>query len=466
MQAFNLIKGVSVYYLITVIFTLLFVLIFQNPNDYLWSLGIPFLLFALVLFLYQQLKDVSEKHFITSIFIWSLILRIAAVYIIGFILINYNGMPFLSLKDDFTYQKSAVAIMNRWKISGFGFYSNIKFSADTYSGFPNFSAALMTLFDNTSPFLPRLGNAFLSSITCILSYKIVKKYSDTYEARFIGIILTFLPLTITFSAMQFKDTLLLFFIILGVYASISIISGKHILSSIILLVASYIGCSFGRPAVIVPLAASLIIMIGRSAFESKSQGMIIKIISVLLIIYLLTFSYQYLASVGFVDIDDYFESRYYGLSEADIQSSQAGIRKMSISQFLGAPLYLVGGPFLPPPLIVNIDNTVNYSAWAIISHYAFLPFLMIAMWKSIIWRKSNPIPFFLFLVYFFFRIGQANSLMTSFSPRQSLATLFIMYLILPMYEKGMKKWEYLVFALSLATMFTYNYVRLLSHHMI
>ena len=375
-------------------------------------------------------------------------------------------MPFLSYNDDYNYQEASVAIMQRWKMTGFGFYNDLEFSSTTYSGFPNFSAALMMIF-GTSPLVPRIGNAVLSTITCLIAYAIVKGYAENNRARFVCIILVALPLTISISAMQFKDTLLLFFISLSLYGSISIIKGKRIVLSVLLVVISYIGCSFGRPAVIVPMAIALIIMIIRSFYISRKQGnLILKIFSLMAIVFLLIYGYQTLNKFGFEDIDIYFDSRYHKLAEGNLQDSNVGIRNMSVAQYLGAPLYFLGGLFLPPPLLIAINDTINYAAWTVLIHYAFLPFLVIAMWECIVQRNEYATPFFLLLVYAFFRIGQANSLLSSFSPRQSMATIFIMYLLLPMYKQGKGEWEKIIIGLTLLTMFAYNIVRLLSHGMI
>lgn len=466
MQGLKLLRQSSNYYFFIGFIALLFSLIFQGYNDFIWSFALPLFSILSAYYLYQSYEKCSERHFMIAMFCWSLFFRIVAVFLVYYILISYNGMPFLSFKDDYNYQNAAVEIMNRWHTKGFGLYNDLTFSADTYSGFPNFSAALMTLF-GTSPFVPRIGNAVLSTITCLLAYTIVKEYADKTKAKFTCVLLVTLPLTITFSAMQFKDTLLLFFIVLGLYASVSIIKGRRIWLSVLLLVLSYIGCSFGRPAVIVPMAASLIIMVLRAFFAKRGQGnLIIKILSLIAVVYLMTYGYKMLAEMGFTDIDAYFEDRYQRLSGSDIQDSEAGVRSMSIAQYLGSPLYFFAGLFLPPPLLVSIEDTLNYAVWAVLAHYAFLPMLVIGMWYSFSRRKESPIAFFLLLVYVFLRIGQANSLLTSFSPRQSLATLFIMYLLLPLYENRNKKWEQLVIVMTILTMFAYNIVRLQSHELL
>lgn len=457
--------GVQNYILLGVV-ALSFTLIFQGYNAFVWSFVLPIVDILCINFLYRTYREVGERRFILAMFCWSIIFRFIAVLLMYNVLISYNGIPFLSYKDDYIYQEASVEIMKRWQISGLGFYNDLKFSSDTYSGFPNFSASLMILF-GTSPLVPRFGNAILSSITSFIAYNIVKKFTDREKARFTYIILVALPLALIFSAMQFKDTLLLFFIVVGLYASMNIIIGKHVWQSVVLLVFSYIGCSFGRPAVIVPLMVALVVMVGRASLSHRYLGSVfLKVIALMLIAYLLIYSYRILDEMGFIDISTYFDSRYQGLTEKNIYDSTAGVKNLSVAQYLGAPLYFIASLFLPPPLLFSIEESLNYSAWVILQHYAFLPFLIIAMWNSIIQRKEYPIPFFLVLVYVFLRVGQANSILTSFSPRQSLATLYIMYLLLPMYKPGKKIWEQTAMILVYLTMFSYNIVRLLSHGML
>lgn len=462
----NLIKSTVQNYFLIGMVALLFSLMFQGYNDFIWSLVLPLIALLGTYMLYLCYVSVGERRFVMAMFCWALVFRVSSVMLLYYVLMSYNGMPFLSLKDDYEYQDAAVAIMQRWRSSGFGFYDDLTFSSDTYSGFPNFSAALMMLF-GTSPLVPRLGNAVLSSFTCLIAYAIIKGYAEREKARFACTVLVALPLTITFSAMQFKDTLLLFFISIGLYASIAIIKGTRVWLAVFLLVFSYLGCSFGRPAVIVPMAVALITMVVRAFFAKRRQGnTIVKVLSLVAIVYLLLYGYRLLSEMGFVDIDAYFDSRYQGLTEKDIQDSEAGVRNMSIAQYLGAPLYFAAGLFLPPPLLVSLEGSVNYALWAVLAHYAFLPFLVIGMWYGFLRRKDYPAPFFLLLVYVFLRVGQANSLMTSFSPRQSLATLFIMYLLLPLYKPGKVVWKQVIVILTLLTMFAYNIVRLKSHGML
>lgn len=450
------------YYLVLLLFSVSFTLIFQKFQDFLLSLVLPIVDLLFLDYYFHKGVSKSEKSFVRSIFFWSLLIRVIAVFVMGKILSAYNGMPFISDKDDYNYQIAALEILNRWKISGFGFYDDIRFSSDTYSGFPNFSALLMYFF-GTSYWVPRLGNAVLSSFTVVLGYIICKKYSDIESSRFVGVLFCLFPITIIFSSLQLKDTLLLFFVVLALYASIDIIENRKLIKSIVILVLSFVGISFGRPATIVPIAGGLVFMIVYNLFRKAQAHNLLKIVSLIIVFILLSYAYQYLNSFGFASIDDYFEGRSEMMRTIGIQDSDSMIRNFSISKFFGAYLYILGGFFLPPALLIKLDETINYAAWGVLQHYAFLPFLIPAIFMCFRKRKEQQIPFFLLVVYLLFLIGQANSLFTVFSPRQTMGSVFVMYLMLPMYQQSRRNWQPFILIMSLIVLATYNVVRLYTH---
>lgn len=452
------------FYLLLLLFSVTFTLVFQGFRDFLLSLFLPILDILALNQFFRKGKNLSERSFIYSIFFWSLFIRVLAVFVMGKILVVYNGMPFISDKDDYNYQMAAIEILERWKISGFGFYDDIRFSSDTYSGFPNFSAALMYLF-GTSFWVPRIGNAVLSSFTVVLGYKICRKYADTDSARFLGVLLCLLPFTIIFCSLQLKDTLLLFFMTLALYSSSNILENKRIIKSIFLLTISFIGISFCRPATIVPILGGLICMGIDNILFRHSRHFLPKLLVFIVVFVLLMQSYQFLNSLGFESMDDYFTSRYEKMSNTSIQNSKSNIKNLSIAAYLGAPLYILGGFFLPPPLLVDLEESINYPAWGVLQHFAFLPFLIPAMFFCFKDRKNNPIPFFILLVYILLRIGMANALFTVFSPRQSLGAIFVMYLMLPMYRPVKRGWQTAIIIISMVVLIVYNLVRLRSHGM-
>ena len=162
-------------------------------------------------------------------------------------------------------------------------------------------------------------------------------------------------------------------------------------------------------------------------------------------------------------MDRYFETRSSMMRSTRIQDSDSMIRNFSFSKFFGAYLYILGGFFMPPALLVDLGEAINYPAWGVLQHYAFLPFLIPAIINSFIKRKEHPVPFFILIVYLLFMVGQANSLFAVFSPRQTLGSVFAMYLLLPMYKKPKRGRATLIIIISLVVLSSYNIVRLYSH---
>lgn len=449
-------------YLILLLFSVSFTLIVQGFQDFLLSFILPLFDILFLDYYYHKGLDKTEKHFVISIFFWSLFIRVVTVFVMGKLLIAYNGMPFISDKDDYIYQMTSVEILERWKMSGIGFYDDIRFSSDSYSGFPNFSAALMYLF-GTSFWVPRIGNAFLSSFTVVLGYKMCRKYSTMESARFVGVLFCLFPITIIFSSLQLKDTLLLFFIVLALYASIDILQNTKPFKSIILLIISFLGISFGRPAAIVPIAGGFIFIMVHNLFNKNTNHGFIKVFSLVVVFVLLIYAYQYLNSLGFESMGDYFETRSDSMRNTGIQDSNSLIKNYSISRFFGAYLFILGSFFMPPALLVDLGEVINYPAWGVLQHYAFLPVLVPTVFICYKNRKEQHIPFFLLVVYLLFLVGQANSMFTVFSPRQTMGSVFIMYLLIPMYQPTKQNWHGLVLILSLIVLAAYNIVRLYSH---
>lgn len=451
------------YYPILFLVSVFVILFFQGFRDVILSLLLPILDIILVYSFYQHFRNSNERTFITVLFVVSLILRIVGVLVMAKILNSYNGMPFVSDKDDYIYHFASIDIMERWKAFGPGFYDDLQFSSNTYSGFPNFSAALMCIF-GPSYLVPRFGNAVLSTITILMSYGICKRYSDRDDSRFVASILAFLPFSIVFSSLQFKDTLLLFFTIWAIHASVNIIQSRHVLASIVWLVLSYIGISFGRPAVIVPLFGALVLMIFIGFFEKNRSGLLFKIVAVLTFVFILLYAYQLLDVFGFEAMDDYFDTRYQRITQATLADSNAAIRSTGFAKYLGAPLYIAFGFYLPPPLLVEVgEETIHYSAFAVLEHFAFIPFIIVGVYYAFVERRTNPVAFFILLVYLLLRVGQASSLLTSFSPRQSLATVFVLYFLLPSCRQVKVGWYRAFFFISIVVLVVYNVVRLYSH---
>lgn len=466
MQDFeNIIIRSLLQYLALFLVSLGIIFCFQGYSDMIVSLLIPFLDICMVKFFFWRYHDCEEEKFILLLFCVALALRLAGVLVMGRILEAYNGMPFISFKDDYIYHEASLEIMRRWKSNGLGFYDDLLYSTGTYSGFPNFGAATMCML-GASPWAPRIGNAFLSSVTVVLAYILCRGYASLCFARFTGTILCFLPLTIIYSSLQMKDTLLLFFVVVGLLSSSFILRQKRVLPAAVMLVLSYLGILYGRPSMIVALFGALLLVTLDGLLTWEKGNRIAKVLTMAIVMYLMLLCYQYLDTIGLQSMEEHFYLRYQKLTEATLAESAAQVRHTSIAKYLGAPLYLAMGFFLPPALLVNVDESINYASFAVLQHLAFVPFLIVGIVYSFIERKRTPVLLFLFLTYMFLRVGQAFSLLTCFSPRQSLTTLFVMYLMLPVMKPIKPCWLTAFLIMQVVVVVAYNLVRLYTHGML
>ncbi|MCP9613010.1 glycosyltransferase family 39 protein [Coprobacter tertius] len=424
--------------------------------------------FAVAYYTYKGWIKISRRTFIFNLFIVSLFIRICSVFILVTILNHYIGIPFLSYKDDYNYHNAALEILNRWKVFGMGFYSDIFFSTGSYSGFPNFSAFLMNIFGE-SIYVPRIGNAVVSSFTCVIAYKICRTYADESSSRLVGILFMVSPLVFVYSSLQLKDTLLLFFILLAIKANINLFYNRKILTSIILVSLSYFSMIFIRPATIVPIVGAYLLVYAYYSKRMKKSST--KIIFLILTITLLIYGWNYISNVGGIESTDvYFGSRLESMQTRTISSSDAKISNLGVAEILGAPLYLLMGIFLPSPLIVDLPDaeTINYDSFAMVMHLSLLPLLVVAILYTLKYRKTMLVPMYILMIFILLKIGQANSLLTIFSPRQSLGTLMSMYLLLPVYFTGSRKikLQRAVFALSILITIVYAGIRLYTRGLI
>lgn len=437
----------------------------QSFSDALFSLALLPVFYVLIVFANSQLQKNKPGHYVVMLFLWAFAARLLAVYIFGEVLTEYIGMPFLSNKDDLVYDQVSSEIADRWRSSGLGFYDDIRFSTGVYSGFPNFSAALKYLFGN-SPYVPRIGNAFLSAISCVTAYKICRSYASPGEAKLVGIIFLFSPLLITFASLQLKDTLLLFLTLTAINANVKILKGK--INAIVLLqfILSLFFMAFIRTAAILPVIGAFIFTLIFTRRKNKVSITVLAIALVCCLIYI----WSYISITSGVDIEHYFSSRYEVLSTRTISDTDAGIASTSLGKLVGTPIYLITGLFLPAPTIVGLPNaeTINYDMFGVIFHYSLLPFLCISFFRSIKRRKEMVVPFFLAMVFLLLKVGQATSTMAILSPRQSLSTMFVMYLMLPLCfdDIGKRRTRSIIICATIVVMIGYAIVRLYSRGLI
>lgn len=436
------------------------------------SLFLLFFIYGFTKIYYMMNLKTASKTFIINIFIISFVIKVLFVYVFYFILEYFVGMPFLTRKDDYQYYLSSSKIAEQWSVNGMYLVDNVMFSTGFYSGYPNLSAFLIYIFNGDPIIIPRIGNAFFSALTVILFYKITKLFSREKEARLVAVIFMFSPIFITYSSLQLKDTVLLFLVSVIIYFLSKILLHKiNIVSLSLLILFSGLIILF-RAASLAPIYGGFIVIVLYNTFnKTKFLNNWKNYFYGILILFGFYFIWSTLAKYGFVSsIERYVESRSGFILHGDFEDSKIGLSKTNFSAFLGAPLFFMGSLFLPPFLIVSLPDaeTINYTFVGMLMHFSLLPFLIIAIFNTIKFRKDFLIPFFILIVFVFFKIGQANSVVSIFDPRQSLATIALMYLLLPMYFKKKRKKRVfnIIIVFSVIIIFVYAYVRLSSRGLI
>ena len=415
-------------------------------------------------------KTLSKK-FILKTFIISFVIRVFFVGFFYFILEYFVGIPFLTFKDDYTYYLSCAKIAEQWSLSGIDLVNNVMFSTGFYSGYPYFSAFCTYIFNGDPIIMPRIGNAFFSALTVILAYKLTRLYSAEKESRLVAVIFMFSPLFITFSSLQLKDTILLFLSLVVIYSLSKTLLNKITGVGILLIILCSGLIILFRAAALIPIYGGFFFIILFNVFNIFNKTIRNNwknYFYFLVIIAGFYFVWFNLSANGIISstIEAYVESRSAFILNGDFQNSSIRLANSVFSSLLSTPLFLLGSFFLPPFLIVSLPDaeTINYAFVGMLTHFSLLPFLIIAVFNTIKFRKKNLIPFFILVLFVFFKIGQANSLVSIFDPRQSLTTIALMYLLLPMYfiRTSKKRMFSIIIVVSIIIIIMYAYARLSS----
>lgn len=396
----------------------------------------------------DRANDDADFYFITKIVIIGFILRFLAVYIVAFLLKKYVGIPFVSSKDDYIYHESALSIYYYWKINGFFSSlvdSHIRYGTGAYSGYPLFSALTMVLF-GPNVYSPRIGNALLSAWSLLLVYQNLLLFTEKKQANIGAILFCYNPLFIVFSALQYKDTMLLFSMLWIMKYLHNILLHKKILFSTFCAILGAILLLVTRPATLLVFPVGYILYIilyhksdQRHVFSSKLLGGVfisLIVISICVVWYILG-RWGYLDEFGKFVISRYEAIRYRTLQN----SSQAMIMRYDIAGIFKAPFFMLGMFYLPPLLITNFPylESINYAYPGMLFYYIFLPYSLYAVYVTLK-NRSNKIALYLLCLFIVYKVGQCFSLLTVLSIRQSLPAMAIMTMLLPIVFEDTKKY--------------------------
>lgn len=187
----------------------------------MWVIGF----FALVVSCSKKWQKNSEKEYVQDVFLVALVLRVIWVVVSYFFYIEVTGQPFeFGARDAVGYHADAEWLASEpWSTSFEYLFGSIMY-AD--SGFPFYLTVVYKIF-GPSIIIARLINAILSSLTCVLVYRLSSRTFGDEVGRLAGIMMVFMPNLIIYCGYHLKETLMLFLLVACLERIDSLIRSKH-----------------------------------------------------------------------------------------------------------------------------------------------------------------------------------------------------------------------------------------------
>lgn len=421
---------------------------------------------------YQLTIKLKAFHFILLLMIVSFVVKVFSILFFERLMLDTYGIPFLSYKDDYTYNETSSDILNAWGYRGFGFYSDIRFSTGFYSGYPNISALAKLLFGDHY-LVPRFLNAFFSTLTIPFYYFTVKYLSSNKNiVRVTTILLSFSPAFITYSSLQLKDTILIFFVATLLYGTIQFFSKGVNAKNIIVVALSMAALLFFRAAILLPYIISLIlaITVAKEKYSNNNSWSLKSFLWIALVLSFFYIFWGYLYSSGVLALtgEEYFESRFSSRGGSDTYQGTNDIGKLGIIAVLLGPLLALLSLFLPAPVYIQLDefsSTVPYHYLPLLGYYAILPMVCTCLFYLVKNYRINKIGLFLITFLILYKLGQAGS-KSILDSRQSLPAIYVAYLLLAYFDLKQKdinilwkRYRLLIVLMLLVVMFSVTFLR-------
>lgn len=390
--------------------------------------------FAKLLTRRYLVRPASNKQFVVEIFLVSLFVRIATVFLMAFIFQMCNGSPFMADRDDFVYHQSMLQFYEYWKEYGISpvYNTNITFSRGMYSGYPYFGAFMMEIF-GPNVYSARIGNAILSSFTVLLAFGILSNCVERGKALFGTVLFALCPIVDVYAACNLKDSMLLFCFMLEVWGLGNIVVRRRWATSVAAILAGFVVMIFCRPAMIfITLASANIFFLLRLVSLKKSVP---ALATCFVLLFVILGIWKHCNDIGLtMDYDDFIDSQIAGTSRSVARTSAAGVARLSFAKLLSAPLFVASAPFLPPAQLASYGEkavTINFSFSGMLVYFTLLPAMIFGAYQAFKIRMANPVPFLLLILCVFYKVAQANSVLSVFSARQSLPAIALLTLLIP-----------------------------------
>ena len=363
----------------------------------------------------KKWKGISIKSFEKKIFRVSFFLRL--VFVIYLYSISYflapNSFPFeYGAADSWTYHIVALELKDYPLNQIFEKLPDLmKGRADF--GFPTFLALIYKISGGTT-FLVRIVNILLSTFTVILLSRLARFLFTEKHARLTGIIAMLFPSLIWFSAIQLKETLMIFMIVSVFYYVLKTYINKKItLKPIFFIIVFSLFLFYFRTFLAVLVIISFMLFLTLNNDNSKKATR--NTVSVILISIGLVFVFN--STNLFSDVDAQLSERE-GFMENNLSDAQDRLGNISYTNALVSPLIIVGA-FITPfpsflqteerqfPIIFHYQNEMVKN----LMYYFGLLGIIIAIRKN--FKKTIMLSFFV-LSYLFVLMTTANSFIDRF----------------------------------------------------
>lgn len=189
-----------------------------------WVVGF----FLLVNYTSKNWQRIKDKTFVEYLFIVAFSIRL--IWVIGsyFFYIQATGIPFeFGAADSLFYHQVAEEFSNdSWSTIWKSLFSS-GYYALSDSGYPLYLTFIYKVF-GVNMIIPRLLKAILSTLTCVMIYRISSRTFGESTARIAGLMAALMPNLIIYCGYHLKETEMLFLEVAFLERLDYIIRGKHI----------------------------------------------------------------------------------------------------------------------------------------------------------------------------------------------------------------------------------------------
>ena len=175
-------------------------------------LGFAFVVgfFSLTCYWSKEGRHVSEKEFITRLFIVAVLLRLVWVVVSYFYYIKATGIPFeFDTADALGYHDEAIWMNQEGWNMVWERYFGLHSIGISDVGYPLYLTLLYSIFGPVV-IIPRIIKAFLGAYTCVLIYKLSSRTFGNDTGRMAAIMAAFMPNLIIYCGYHLKEVEMLF----------------------------------------------------------------------------------------------------------------------------------------------------------------------------------------------------------------------------------------------------------------